>query len=370
MCKLREILPPLGLAVVLAIGFGVVLALAAGWGTAVWHGLRQNRVVSENLEIRPDGTPVIQRCVYDSSVTTATYHGLDGRELPPVKGGNPSLGGVYLLVPRGDGLFRLSGDLSISRFYVGEAPSTNAWYFLHDGTRDGRGYFVGYNYASKLCIGFIGRDGFRPDQPPVEQWFPIDSAKMAYYTTLLPYGFGEYGAEPGCSAGTVMMISGTQLLEVDLRSGSVKTIMESPHLIALGILQTFPNGKDAAILSRPYQEMYGVHLVRRLLVRTRDRIVVFGASEKQRTSFPIPEALRDRAIRLYEHDAGKALLQASRNLPNGGHCEDLAWVDASRGVLRQAEVPLAAGNGRSDMLRRGRTRWPARPRPCSPLGPR
>ena len=38
MCKLREILPPLGLAVVLAIGFGAVLALAAGWGTASGTG--------------------------------------------------------------------------------------------------------------------------------------------------------------------------------------------------------------------------------------------------------------------------------------------------------------------------------------------
>ncbi len=176
--------------------FGAVFALAAGWGITIWEGLRPNRVVNETLIIRPDGTPVIQCCVLNG-YAGVTYRALDGNELPPAKGTNPSLGGILLPMPRLDSLFPLAGDVRAGRYYDGEAPSTNAWYFLHDGTREGRGYFVGYNLQSKLCLGFIGRDGFRPDQPPVEQWFPVDGAKMANYTALLRYRFDDYRYESG-----------------------------------------------------------------------------------------------------------------------------------------------------------------------------
>ena len=74
--------------------------------------------------------------------------------------------------------FPLDGNARIARFADCRTPA-NLWYFLHDGARDGRGYFVGYDSKSKLCVGFIGRDGFRPDQPPVEQWFPMDGVKLA-----------------------------------------------------------------------------------------------------------------------------------------------------------------------------------------------
>ncbi len=44
MSKQTGILRPLGLALVLAIGFGAVFALAAAWGISIWEGLHQNRV--------------------------------------------------------------------------------------------------------------------------------------------------------------------------------------------------------------------------------------------------------------------------------------------------------------------------------------
>ncbi|MGO8689817.1 MAG: hypothetical protein ACLQLG_09290 [Thermoguttaceae bacterium] len=351
MSKRQGIVRPLGLALVLAIGLAAVLALAATWGIAIWQGLRPSRVVSETLFILPDDTPVINRYVSDAW-PNVTYRDLNGKELPPATGENSSLGGVLLLMPHRDGLIPFAGDLRIGRFYERGLPP-NYWYFLHDGACDGRGYFVGYSYRSKLRVGFIGRDGLRPDQPPAEQWFPIDGAKMAMRTAMLGYGFGDYDADFGFSGwGTVMMISGAQLLEVNLRSGSVRTLMESPDLSALGMLATLPNGKAAydgpAAAIRSYGEVPRVRLVHHLLVRTRDRVIVFGASEKQRTAFTIPESFRDQKIRLYQLDAGKALLTAWRNLPDGGQRVDLAWVDASGGVRRQVAVPLKNSNGRSE----------------------
>ena len=245
-------------------------------------------------------------------------------------------------MPRLDSLFLLADNVRARVYYDGEAPSTNAWYFLHDGTREGRGYFVGYNLQSKLCLGFIGRDGFRPDQPPVEQWFPVDGAKMANYTALLPYRFDDYRYESGIPSGEVMMISGTRLLEVDLRQRSVKTLMESPDLIALAILNTFSEGKAAE------GDSPGVHhLLRHLVVRTKDRVIIFGPTEKQYSTFPIPEGLRDRSIRLFGLDAATVLLMANRVFPDRSQRDELFWINTSGKVLRRAEVALA-GDGRSD----------------------
>ena len=129
--------------------------------------------------------------------------------------------------------------------------------------------------------------------------------------------------------------------------------MESPDLIGLGMLATLPNGKAVGEECRqpPVSRSMG-----RCLASIRapfggpdkDRVIIFGASGKQRTAFRFPNRFRDQNIRLYQLDAGKALLTAWRPLPDDGQREDLAWVDASGGVSRQIEVPLNNSNGRSE----------------------
>ena len=137
--------------------------------------------------VRVDGTPLIRRYVYNA-YRRATYHALDGSEVPRPKENEKLARERYLAMPR-RGMFTFPldgpGARQHRRFNDGQTPP-NFWYFLHDGARDGRGYFVGYDSQSKLCVGFIGRDGFRPDQPPVEQWFPMDGAKLASGTAFRP----------------------------------------------------------------------------------------------------------------------------------------------------------------------------------------
>ena len=53
------------------------------------------------------------------------------------------------------------------------------WYFVHDGKLNGHGYYVGYDKIAKAKIGYIGRDGFRPDEPPLEGQFPVDGRRMS-----------------------------------------------------------------------------------------------------------------------------------------------------------------------------------------------
>ena len=63
MFKRLGIFRPLGVALVLAIGFGFVFGFVVGWGNTIWEGMRrQNQErFSEELEIFADGTPLIVR---------------------------------------------------------------------------------------------------------------------------------------------------------------------------------------------------------------------------------------------------------------------------------------------------------------------
>ena len=223
--------------------------------------------------------------------------------------------------------------------YNDRQSHAHCWYFLHDGLRDGRGYFVGYDSQSRRCVGFIGRDGVRPDQPPVEQWFPVDGAKLASRTALTSYRFGGDSDNEEYFEQQVWLISGDQLLGVDLQAGSVKTLMGPTELIALAWLSTASTSKAAG------EESPHVTFHPHLAVRAADRVVVFDAKGKPHAAFPLPEEFRERSFELYELDPGRALLMADRDLPDGTRHEDLSWIDASGKVLRRAEVPLAGGNG-------------------------
>ncbi len=347
MSKQTGIVRPLGLALLLAIGFGAVYGLAAGWGISIWEALQQPNHAYENLVVRADGTPLIERNSY-GGYQNVTFHALDGREVPDPKQRGGLLAGTYLPVPgRAWTLFPLDGNARVRRFADGQTPP-NLWYFLDDGARARRGYFVGYQSQSKLCVGFIGRDGFRPDQPPVEQWFPMDGAKLAGNRAFARYnGSGYWYGDNGegledFPAWKVDMISGTEFLEVDLRTGSVTTLMESPDLTAVGILETVSSSQAAG------EDPRRPHRHQHLAARTTDRVLIFDAAGKQSSAYLLPEVLRERDITFYELDAGKALVIAGRLLPDHSSIQELFWIDTSGKVSRQAEATLAQYNRSSD----------------------
>ena len=300
--------------------------------------------------VRADGTPLIQRYVV-RTVSKRCDVPCPGwqRSAGPQGECRPACRRFPASASPGLVTFPLDGSARVGRFSDGQTPP-NLWYFVHDGARDGRGYFVGYDSQSKLCVGFIGRDGFRPDQPPVEQWFPMDGAKLASDTAFSRSSGATGMAIPTSDGsrsfprGKCDMISGAQLLEVDLRNGSVTTLMESPDLIAVGMLDDGfdSEGRRGGVAAR--HTATGIWRSGRA-----DRVLVFDAPGKQHAAFLLPEELRDRSIDLYELDAGRALRYGrspasrsqlgARNFPGSM---------PSGKVLRRAEVPLAGGNGRND----------------------
>ena len=348
MSKPTGILRPLGLALVLAIGFGAVFALIAGWGISIWEGLHRESAF-ENLVVRADGMPLIRRYEYFGTYNNETFRALDGSAVPSPKNEDWLVGAVVPMSHRDWILFPLDANSRVRRFDDGQTPP-NLWHFIHDGARDGRGYFVGYDSQSKLCVGFIGRDGFRPDQPPVEQWFPVDGVKLAS-GRVFPRnaGAGYWNARFSSDlfnefpAWKVEMISGTQLLEVDLRQRSVTTLMESTDLIAMGLLETAAKLKAGGEVASARHD--------KLAVRTTDQVLLFDAPGKQHAAYLLPDDLRDRTITLYELDAGRALVIAGRPHPDRRVPDEVSWIDASGKVLRREEVSLGGGNPLSEETR-------------------
>jgi hypothetical protein len=167
----------------------------------------------------------------------------------------------------------------------------------------------------------------------------VDGAKLASRTALTSYRYGGDGDDEEYPEGQALMISGDQLFEIDLQTGSVTTLLGPTELIALAWLSTASTSKAAG------EESPHVTFHYRVTVRAADRVVVFDAKGKPHAAFPLPEELRDRGIVLYELNPRTALLTADRDLPDGQRCEDLCWIDASGTVLRRAEVPLAGGSG-------------------------
>jgi len=329
------------------VGFGVVIAIAAAWCTQMVEHFTTGERVYDNLFVRSDGTPLIHRSAPGGYY--ATWHTLDGKEVPTPR---HTVNGADLKGPREFELyarrfspfnapFPLSEDERVACFSDRQRPPT-FWYFVHDGTLHGRGYFVGFASQSKHCVGYVGRGGTRRDVPPAEDQFPVDGRLMgknaAFAHALQPwewYSAYDGGDDAGLPDWKVPMISEGQLLVVDLRGGSVATVMKSPEVLSVrGFQPAPPPGAD---------EETKLALIRRVYwaVRAADRILILDAAGKQLRSYLIPEDLRGATLKFYEITEGSALVTTTRTYRDYSKREELLWIDEAGKIARRAEVGLA-----------------------------
>jgi hypothetical protein len=347
MSKERGILRQLGLALVLAIGFGTLFGIAVAWGITIWDGLRARNIVAyESLIVGADGAGfgrvLIQRTSYSEYTNDVKHYGLDGGEVPAYND-EKNLTGVPVGLPHKDVMFRLDAYHRVTRFFDTYQSRPVSWYFVAEAARDSRGYFIGYDYRSMLPIGFIGRDGLQRDQPHVEQWFPVDGRMLASGNAFSQPGnfagyrdqdFGE-GFEPW----KIEMLSGGRLLQVDLRTGSAKPLLESTDVISMGEFVT-SSGSLAVEKVQPRRLLQAALEAVRFAVRTADHIIILDKSGKQHSAFVLPEELRDQSLTYYDLGTAMALTVTSHSHSDGSQLDELLWFDASGKVLRRAEVSL------------------------------
>jgi len=336
---------PLSLAAVLALGAGVLLALAVFWTGSIVSQFDRPEGVYRSFIVSGDGTPFM-RTYDDSHVTCET---LEGKALDPERRDRiPSLGQAMLPPPQPPAgpLFEVGWSSRIVLF-ADPGPPSLAWYFLHDGQADGAGYFAGFDVKTKRPIGYLGARGFRPDEPPADDWFPMDGRLMqaeAAFDTVGRTGawgsmvqhYRRFVRDERFPASAVFMLSGNRLLEVDFAKRSVRTILEGESLLGVNLFQQPApfeiNGEKTVI---PRLKQY-------LAARSGDRVLVVDPQAGLQRAYILPEKIRRQRLHFCELDnrTGVALLMDARARAFG---QELVLFDPAGKVLRQAAIPSQPG---------------------------
>jgi hypothetical protein len=345
MAKQKTFFQQLALATILVAGFGVVIGVVVGWSTSIIESvIMTNPDVYQYINVMHDGTPIIrQSTTYGSGIYTFEYFAFDGQRIDVDKN-NRYLDNVILIGSQR--LAKLDGypryQVRIAPFYDRE-ELPNYWYFVHDGQPNGKGYFVGYDGKSKQCIGYVGLQGSSSNLPPKELWFPVDGRIMqagAFGTSTssndsLWYSSGGSNEFPSWK---VIMASGDNVLEVNLRTGKVTTIFKIPNLLLARLLNSTIDGEASSTnLFRQY-----------IVARTSERIAVLDAVGKQVASYAIPKDIQQATLEFYEIGKEKALITNQCNFPDFKAGEQLTWINSDGKILDRKKTELI-GHGRHPM---------------------
>ncbi|MGA2796739.1 MAG: hypothetical protein ABSE63_04095 [Thermoguttaceae bacterium] len=346
MAMQKTFFQQLGLAAIILLGFGAVIGLIVGLTISLLETIAAKPTVYQSIEVMHDGTPVIRQYTYYMYGSYSyTYFTLDGKEIT-AKRDKKFLESTNLTGSRD--LMKQTGfprDRNRIVAFSDPREPPNYWYFVHDGRSDGKGYFVGFDSKSKQCIGYIGLHGSCSYLPPIEEWFPMDGHKIqadAAFATSNSLNLSEwpFGEEAEMPFWKIMMISGDQVLEVDLRTGDVRSIIKRPDLTSVHMLLSVYNDDP---LGRDRLEQH-------IIVRTSGRLIVMDSAGKQIASYAIPKDVQQATLNFYELDKEKALISDRRPLPDFKYGEQLTWINTDDKILDRKEVELI-GPGRQPMTK-------------------
>ena len=193
------------------------------------------------LAIARDGTPLLRSWSRTDDEGRPVYRSLDGKkvDLP-----EDEVQGVTIHISPADGPETPAAGLDWnSRIWPFTPPhdAGTCWYFIHDGQPQGAGYFVGYDTRSKLKIGYIGRQGFRADEPPPEEQFRVAGYRLQVRNACIDgYSRQAWNYEarirlkvPGWKA---CLLADEGLLEIDLNGHTVRSLLEGSDLISARIV--------------------------------------------------------------------------------------------------------------------------------------
>jgi len=304
-------------AATLASGFGILwVALLLWLGIEIqeaWRKGLRNRSLYEQFVVRSDGTPLIHSMPIPAvDPPRETCRDLSGRA-QDVPERDKLLGAVSTSPAQPEPGFFASQpgwDQRLKSFVNNERTPTVNWFFVHDGKREGAGYFVAYERVSKQRIGFIGLDGFRSQPLPRAEWIPVRGDLVRNYSgwSSAPVWAGYRARFWGrldprdLPPRLVYVPSGNRLRLVDLDARTVTTVFEAPDPIESPGIPTLSNWSGGRFPSE-----------QSILVRTKRHMYALDRKHNVTKVFTIPtEVDRQSPADWYDTGDGQAIVVFSR----------------------------------------------------------
>ncbi len=308
----------LALGAMLAMGAGVAWAIVCGWATDVVHGIVTPPDAFESVVFLPDGTPIIESQVGGNNAVRS-FRSLDGK---PLTVNDSHLQSFTMLVgpPRKEEEFRnLQWPQRITYLY-GDWLAPENWYFVHDGQLKGHGYFVGYDKSARLRVGYLGCHGFRLDEPPLEDQFPVDGRRVRWGATgaiLNQYGAGSWPQVPK------YLLADDGLMQIDTKNRAVKAVWTGTDAISAALTQRHEQTAEETASQ--------IEASRAILIRLADRVLVLDRSGKEAASYPLPEEFRKDIL---------SWLLLPDNVVAVEKDKDLLWIKMAGEIVRRTHVDL------------------------------
>ena len=305
MARYSRLMGSLALATVLAAGVLVVWAFAAIHIVSLIDTWFPSELVeSETLNIRHDGTPFIESSREDQDGPSCRM--LDGKLLTSPDAGKGRLPGSLLRGPvhqnemtgqsRWSDRFVRLDNVGVGQ-YVTKKMRATKWYFVHDGVAHGHGYFANCGMEP----GYIGKNGFQRDKPPLEKQFALDTRGVP----LLVRGWMSSGrGEPMhmmqfAPDGTdqiappwslVQLLAEDGLTQVDLEERTVKVLRQEKAISAqVGFDKAIGDQVEAdRVIGDGSYRIQALPTSMVVLFRTDDRVRVLSFDGKEQGEHLLP----------------------------------------------------------------------------------
>jgi hypothetical protein len=191
----------------------------------------------ESIQVLRDGTPLVQKYSYSSwgQHQSQTFSTLDGQQVQLPQHQQHWLSGPQLRMGRKSGFQNwYPRQLPVAKWFGRIYPFTSG------NDSEEFWYFVGYHRKSKQLLGYLNRTGFQAELPKEADRFPLDFRMLSqggkpaglnttyYFNGREPYySYGSAAPHPlRIPHWRVYLLSKDNVVEVDLKSRTVKTVLK------------------------------------------------------------------------------------------------------------------------------------------------
>lgn len=350
----------LGLLWWLAAGAAAAWVALGIFAVSQWESSRRN-YRSESLLIRHDGEAIIKTDVLRGNAwAESTQRTLDGEEIAGT-GGDFSLGddleGLRSAQLETDEPARWGdGPLTWQERIATLDTKNGRWVLVHDGTDEGRVYFIKFDNQTKQRVGYLGRRGMRMGELAADEMFRVGPAfrwrrsHRVAGTRLNIYGYYYHQADvvDPVPSRCIYLVDDGDLVEVDTASQRVRTIIDGGDVRSVELVEA-PNPAAADEIKKmsagPWKQPKIGLSTQYLLARLSDRLAVLKPTEDGRVDFMLPEEFRDVDLNVYVLGDDQLLLARATIEREGWRRHELTWIDNEGRRVREAEVELESYRG-------------------------